>query len=110
MNKATKVRQVYHELRQVVGDRASAREVLEYAHSLVKLFATDDAVPACDLRTGGLPFENWALDVAFADGGWRVFLYEMRHNGAYYSGEDWEGVEPDFLEGYVNLEEYTCQM
>jgi len=110
MNNAAKVRQVYHELRKTVAEDATASEVLQHAHSLVKLFSDEVVAPECSLRTGGVAIENQALDVAFADGGWRIFQYEMNHNRSYYSGEDWDGVSPDLLEGYVDWEQYLCQM
>ena len=110
MNNAAKVRQVYHELRKTVGEDTTANEVLQHAHSLVKLFSDEVIAPECSLRSGGVAIENQSLDTAFADGGWRIFQYEMKHNGSYYSGEDWDGVHPDLLEGYVDWEQYACRM
>ena len=110
MNNANKVNKIYHELRNTVDEDIPSREILEHAHSLVKLFSYDVAVPECDLRTGGVSIENQSLDTAFSDGGWKIFQYEMKHNSSYYSGEDWEGVHPDILEGYVDVEAYACRM
>ncbi len=73
MNRPQLVRAVYFELRQALAGRASAREILESATALVELFSKEeDDEPRFETRVGGLPFEQWALDAAFADGGWRV--------------------------------------
>ena len=76
MNRARQVREVFVELRRSIGDRASPKDLLECAASLVELFDQDEGGPVYDLRTGGTPFINWAIDVAFADGGWRVLGFE----------------------------------
>lgn len=77
MNRPKRVRQVYAELQLAVGDLATASELLQAAADIVALL--DPAVPAAPqfrLHVGGLPFEQWALDVAMADGGWRVMSHE----------------------------------
>lgn len=77
MNRPRLVREVYFEMRRALAGRASSREILESAAALVELFTQpEDDRPQFDLRMGGVPFEQWALDVAFADGGWRVMGYE----------------------------------
>ena len=76
MNKARQIREVFSELRRSIGDRASPRDLLECAASLVELFDQDEGEPNFELRTGGTPFSNWSLDAAFSDGGWRVLGFE----------------------------------
>lgn len=109
MNKSAQIKAIYHELRSVVGSRASTQEILQCANSLVELFSIDEGTPRCDMWTGGISFENWSLDVAIADGGWRIFWYEF-HSGNEVVSDEWEGVPADLLEGRINLEELTCQM
>ena len=76
MTRSQKVREVYRELRLSVQGKVSARELLHCAAALVESY-DDDVDHSCfELRSGGLPFECQALDVAFADGGWRVMNYE----------------------------------
>lgn len=82
MNRARQVREVFLELRQSVGDRASAKDLLECAASLVELFDQGEGGPSFELHTGGTPFINWALDAAFADGGWRVLGFEASNEEA----------------------------
>lgn len=77
MNRPRLIREVYFELRQSMAGHASPREILESAAALVDLFTQpEDTGPHFDLRTGGVPFDQWALDVAFADGGWHVMSHE----------------------------------
>lgn len=94
MNRAQQVREVFLELRRGLGERVAAAEVLACAASLVELFAEDDNGPEFSLRKGGLPFEMQALDVAFADGGWRVLSNEWRQMG--FDDGDADGRRPEF--------------
>ena len=87
MNRPQRVRAVFQELRQTVGDRFGARELLEQAASLVDLFAVKDDPSRFELRTGGVPFEEWSLDRAMADGGWRILNHEYRRNRALFEDE-----------------------
>lgn len=77
MNRSAKVREVYAEFRHIFSNKMSEREALEHAVALVNLFTLDDEEELqFDLRIGGLPFDQWALDIAMADGGWRVLGQE----------------------------------
>lgn len=87
MNRTARVLAVYRELRQSVGFGVPSSEVLSCAASLVELFSADADEPRFDTRLGGLPFEHQAVDVAFADGGWRVLSLEW----ADMCGDDTEG-------------------
>lgn len=79
MNRPRLVREVYFELRRAMAGHASSQEVLESAAALVDLFTLpEEPGPQYDLQNGGLPMGMWPLDVAFADGGWRVMGYETR--------------------------------
>ena len=109
MNKSSQVRAIYKELRNVYGNELSQAEVLQYAHSLVEICSSEYDSTHFELRTGGTPFENWSLDAAFADGGWRTFWYEY-HRGTEVYSDEWEGVHSDLLSGNINLEEMTCRM
>jgi hypothetical protein len=75
-NRAQRVREIYRELRKSAAATVPARELLRCAAELVELFDEDTDSSRFELRTGGIPFENQALDIAFADGGWRVLYYE----------------------------------
>ncbi len=87
MNRPQQVRAVYQEMRRTVGDRFSARELLEQAAALVDLFAIPEDNSRFELRTGGVPFEEWSLDAAMADGGWRILNHEYRQTLALHREE-----------------------
>jgi len=73
MNRSAQIREVYAELRFALGESLSEFETLEHATALVNLFAMDGEDAAkFELNVGGVPFNQWALDIALADGGWRV--------------------------------------
>jgi hypothetical protein len=81
MNQSAKVTAIYRELRQAVGLRATAAEVLACAASLVELFSLEDGMPAYDLREGRQPYDMLPVDVALADGGWRTLSREWDQMG-----------------------------
>ncbi|MFZ1642473.1 MAG: hypothetical protein WAV07_13805 [Candidatus Contendobacter sp.] len=87
MNRPQQVRAVFQELRRAVGDRFSARELLEQAAALVDLFTVPEDNTRFELRTGGVPFEEWSLDVAMRDGGWRILNYEYYQEPAFWPDE-----------------------
>lgn len=72
MNQPKKIRSVYNELRIATDDSTSSLELLDCAGLLVDLFSESNEGPRCEIRTGGVPFDEWSLDKVFADGGWRV--------------------------------------
>jgi len=73
MNRSAQIREVYAELRFALGSSVSEFEALEHATALVNLFAIEsEGFARFELNVGGLPFNQWALDMTFADGGWRV--------------------------------------
>lgn len=93
MTRSTQIREVFAELRNALGDRISARDALEAAASIVDLFTIDeDDGPQFDLRYGGMPFSQWAVDVALADGGWRVLGLELDQARVIEEQEEWEMV------------------
>jgi hypothetical protein len=81
MNQSAKVTAIYRELRQAVGLKATAAEVLACAASLVELFSLEDGMPAYDLREGRQPNDMLPVDVALADGGWRTLSREWDQMG-----------------------------
>ena len=71
MNKPSKVRNAFTELRAVLGDSISAMDALELASALVDIF-DDTNEGADDWVHGPAPFDERPLTQVFADGGWRV--------------------------------------
>ena len=107
MNKVAKIRNVFHELRREVGKHETSCEVLQCAHSLVELFSNDDSSCAnVNLRTGGLPFENWSLNAAYSDGGWKILSYEMSL-GTDLGEDEWECERSQMTQEPIKMEVYV---
>lgn len=77
-NRPKIVRTVFSELLGILGDSFTHSELLESANSIVEVVlpAPEADGPKYSSRTGGLPFDQWAVDAAMRDGGWRVFNRE----------------------------------
>lgn len=93
MRQSTRIAAIYHELRQVVGLKATAAEVLACAASLVELFNIDDSGPVFDLKTERQPSYMVAVDEAWADGGWSTLSGEWDQMG-WESSDGCGGVRP----------------
>ncbi len=69
MKQSLVLKQVFAELRRTFGSEVPARKLLLLAHGLVELYLTDDNnQPLFDDRVGGIPFEEWPVDIAMNDG------------------------------------------
>ncbi len=79
MNRPQQVRAVFQELRQTLGDRYSAGELLKRAAALVDLLTDEDDPLDRECITGRIPFEERDLHEAMADGGWRILNTAYRH-------------------------------
>ncbi len=88
MNRSSKVRAVYHELRIALGDQVSAKEALRSAARMVELFDADDALFGASVREQRANFDELPVDVAVADGGWRVLSKERGIINAEFGGEE----------------------
>ncbi len=77
MSKAKKIRQVFAVLSLCAPDGfASQGQLLEDADALVELFDEPESEPQFDLRIGGMPFEQWAADVAMNNQPWKLVCEE----------------------------------
>ncbi|MBZ4195038.1 MAG: hypothetical protein LAE24_12165 [Candidatus Contendobacter sp.] len=90
MNRPQQVRATFQELRRAVGDQFSAGELLARAASLVDLFTVNDDPFRLEPLEDREPFEEWSLDVAMADGGWRILNYVCREDCDLW---DWRADE-----------------
>lgn len=93
MRRSAKVTAIYRELRQAVGAKASAAEVLACASSLVELFALDSDAGGYELRAERQQLEMLPVDVALADGGWRNLCREWNRMG-WESSDSCGGMRP----------------
>ena len=76
MHKPQKVRSIYSELKNALPEDFSDYEILTAANHLVSIHdETNDTTPVTH-RTQPYIFEEWPLDQAFKDGGWRVLRRE----------------------------------
>ncbi len=107
MNKPDKINAIYHELSKELGEALSPKEILIYARSLLGIFE-HERDPKCEIRVGGLPRENQALNAAYFDA-WKILSNEMKlHN--IPRNDDWEGVSLDLLAGKFDIEEIVNQL
>ena len=104
MNRPTKVRKVYRELRAVLGADISAKEALRSAAMLVDLYETDGAAHGANFREQRPTFDELPVDVAIADGGWRVMARETSILHAEFGGEEID------VRKQMNLRNYGLEM
>lgn len=76
MNRSRQVKEIYAELRQVLGPDYSSRDLLEFAAAL--LTRSNDDAEEITREGRDASFETRPVDIALADGGWRVMAYEAR--------------------------------
>ena len=88
MNRPKLIRDFYSELREVAGGLASSAELLEAASELADAFvsAEQGRERVMHFRTGGVPFDSWSVDRAFAAGP-RILRYERELVDAVYEDE-----------------------
>lgn len=100
MQRSKKVNAIYAELRQALGDLASPAEIFEFATELIEIAGADSTEPRFDLRVGVPQFEDWPVDSALADGGWRLMGLLPRHDLGY---EELDRFERDHLLQSIGL-------
>jgi hypothetical protein len=98
MSAAPAIRNVYAQLRQLLGDQISSTDALHFASQIVlfcvrraRLYARSHTSTRYLLEER--PFETWPVDEAMSDGGWRVLEYEM------------DQLRPDYDIGRVHIYE-----
>ena len=71
MSRPQKVREVYAELKSIMGKTMSRSDLLECAWLIIRSADGHDIRPRYDLRTGPTPFEElWTFCLTGAAGGW----------------------------------------
>jgi hypothetical protein len=80
------IREVFAELRRTLGQTVPAKELLNFAFIATGFFNANSASEydnyefylnnSDDHNISGYSFEEWPLDYAMNDGGWRVLEYE----------------------------------
>ena len=103
MGQPKQVRQVYAELRRFAPDALTSEELLESSAALVELMNPPES--KFSLRVGGLPFDQWAVDAAMADGGWRILSREGNSMCSFF--EDIQDSVSREIETREKLREYA---
>lgn len=106
MNRSRQVREIFLELRASLGDQVSASELLASAASLVALFDKEADEPKFGLRTGGVPFSQWAVDRGMADGGWRVLATEW-HNDVDPNEDEMDRIDVRRMLSTMDMEAFA---
>ena len=86
--KKAKIWFTFSELKKEFGHLHSDVGLLKQANGFVALFEKKvEQKPSASLRTGGVPFDQYGLDVAMSDGGWRVMARESEMMREIYEDE-----------------------
>ena len=83
MNRPQRVREVYAELKEIMGNTMSPADLLECAWLIVRSADGYDIRPRYDLRTGTTPFEELPLDVLFDKWSWRLVCRDYQPEEPY---------------------------
>ena len=95
MNRPTRIRTLYNEIRETLGFEVSSKEALQLAAHLVDVVDDRDTSAGADVREQRATFDELPVDQAIADGGWRVLNQENELIKATFGGEDiWVGRKP----------------
>ena len=94
--KLNQIKYVFSEFKRESGHLYSDAVLLEKAEQLVEIMNPAQSVPKTELRTGGVPFDQYGLDVAMSDGGWRIMARES-HLVSDFIDEDRDGVSHDLF-------------
>ena len=77
MNRPSRIKQLYHEIRESLGSEISSKEALQLAAHLVDVADGRDVMPLGSFRDQRATFEELPVDQAMASGeGWQVFYGE----------------------------------
>ena len=97
MNRPTRIRTLYNEIRETLGSEISSKEALQLAAHLVDIVDDRDALTGADVRKQRATFEELPIDQAIADGGWKVLNRENEVINAAFGGEEvWVGNKPRY--------------
>jgi hypothetical protein len=101
------IREIFAELRRTLGSSVSAKELLNFAFIATNFFnqQSSDKVDFDDLsfesknnhHTHGKIFEEWPIDLAMRDGGWRILEYEYHKTRDEFMDYGVAVVSTDFL-------------
>lgn len=97
MNRPTRIRQLYNEIRETVGSEISSKEALQMAAHLVDVVDDLDISSGARIQEQRATFDELPVDQAIADGGWKVLNRESEVIRATFGGDDiWVGIKPRY--------------
>jgi hypothetical protein len=76
MNRPKKIKEVYRELRMMLGDEYPDYELLKSASLLIEIYEDDEPITLVQLKSFGIQFKDREVDEAIKDGGWRLISDE----------------------------------
>jgi len=76
MKRPQKIGRIYQELRATLGNEYPAHELLRSAAKLVEIVEDDFAASGADVYEPRATVDERPLDMAIADGGWKVLARE----------------------------------
>ena len=88
MNRPSRIKQLYHEIRETLGSEICSKEALQLAAHLVDVADGSDALPDDLFGEQRATFDELPVDEAMADGGWRLFNRDQDIVRALFDGED----------------------
>jgi hypothetical protein len=100
MNRPTKLRAIYQELRTALGDQVPAGEILYSATKLVELATEENLGVLTSLREPRPTREELPVDEAISDGGWRLLSQEGSIINATFGGEEIDACKRAKLHEY----------
>jgi len=90
MNKPTKIRAIYQELRVALGDQVPAGEILHAATKILELATEEKPGVVASTRDPRPTREELPVDEAISDGGWRLLSQESNIINATFGGEEFD--------------------
>ena len=88
MNRPQKVKEIYRELRRVLGSHVAPSELLECAGMIVKISERDVGAPRCSTSVGRTPFVELPLDQLYERWPWKIVCQEVPSDDDFEVRED----------------------
>lgn len=83
MSRPQKVRNVFAELKAVMGQTMSSSDLIECARLIVSCAEGNDVRKRYDLRVGATPFEELSLDTLYDRYSWKLMCQDYRSEDQY---------------------------
>jgi hypothetical protein len=88
MSRPSRIKQLYHEIRETLGSEICSKEALQLAAHLVDVADGRDVLPGGLFGEQRATFDELPVDEAIADGGWRLLNRERDIVRALFDGEE----------------------